>query len=94
MRKKKYDHLDYLWERGFSPYIWPDFHNHFMKYKNYDRMHVEACKVFARYFYWDWPGEEKSNQIHPDSFYGSLIKSCFSAGYAQAKLDMKGDINE
>ncbi len=68
--------------------------DHFMKYKNYDRMHVEACKVFARYFYWDWPGEEKSNQIHPDSFYGSLIKSCFSAGYAQAKLDMKGDINE
>lgn len=89
--KKKYDRLDYLWDGGFSRDIWVDFHNHFMKYKNYDRMHIEGCKVFARYFYWDWPGGEENNRIDPDSFYGLLIKAAFTAGYARAKLDMKGN---
>ena len=86
--KKKYDRLDYLWNHGHRNNIWPEIHNHFMKYKNYDRMQLEACKVFERYLYWE------EGSIHPKSFYGFLIKSCFTAGYARAKLDMKGESNE
>jgi|LakMenEpi03Aug12_release.lakeMendotaPanAssembly.Ray.scaffolds.fasta_scaffold3691014_1 hypothetical protein len=83
MRKKKYDDLDSSWHYGHSRNIWPTIHNHFMKYKNYDRMHIEGCKVWCRYLWWD------EGDIHPNSFYGLLIKACFTAGYARAKLDME-----
>jgi hypothetical protein len=46
-------------------------------------MHIEGCKVWCRYLWWD------EGDIHPNSFYGLLIKACFTAGYARAKLDME-----
>jgi hypothetical protein len=61
------------------------YHNHLVKYKDHDRIHIQAMRLFNRHF----------NKVDPDEPYhrysrmGQFIQACITAGYVKAKLEQK-----
>ena len=82
MRKPKFADLDVVYKDHISDYFWRHTHNHLVKYKDWDRIHIQACEVYDRYFGWEEP-------LNPKSRVGLFIKACVTAGYVKAKQEME-----
>jgi len=80
MKSPKFETVDIAYELNYYPDLWIYYHNFLVKYKNYDRIHLQACELYDRHFF-DEEGLESQSRI------GSFIRACITAGYAKAKLE-------
>jgi len=81
MKSHKYETVDIAYELNCWPILYIHYHNFLVKYKNYDRMYLQACDLYDRHFY-DY------DDFHPKSRLGSFIRACITAGYAKAKMEL------
>ena len=83
---KKYEVVDRIITETRTAPPWILYHNHLMKYKNYNTMHIAAVELYDRHF---GMSEEK---LHRYSRLGHFIRACITAGYAKAKMEAKKNV--
>lgn len=83
MRLDKYARIDAAYDQNIYPDLWIHYHNFLVKYKNYDRIHTEAVKLYDRHL-------SIIDDISTDNYsrLGMFMRACITAGYAKAKTEM------
>ena len=79
--------VDEAYERNILGDLHGVYHNHLVKYKNYDRIHLHAVKLYNRHFNDVWT----ECGYHPNSRLGQFILACITAGYVKAKMEMENE---
>jgi hypothetical protein len=85
MKLEKYELVDLEYKDNNYPDLWREYHNFLLKYKNYDRIHLQAVELYDRHF----SMFTDEFDTHPQSRLGMFIRACITAGYAKAKIENK-----
>lgn len=83
MKIDKYEQIDAAYDMNVYPDLWIHYHNFLVKYKNHNRIHIEALKLYDRHLsIVNWITTNENSCL------GMFIRACITAGYAKAKMEM------